>query len=108
MYSMTMDDFFIFYNTYNSVFPHVHIYNNLDSTVDSLLFIGSKHPILPIYDKYYIGSDYDIDPRITELNTDDKTVLETSTALNLYTPNRERISEKEFLIEIFSPSSENS
>ncbi|WP_299291683.1 spermidine synthase [Nitrosopumilus sp.] len=108
MYTMTMDDFFIFYNTYNSVFPHVHIYNNLDSTVDSLLFIGSKQPILPIYDKYYIGSDYDIEPRKTELNTDDKTVLETNTALNLYTPDRERITEKEFLVELFSPSSENS
>ena len=72
------------------------------------MFIGSKNPIIPIYDGYYIGSDYDIDPRITELNTDDKTVLETSTALNLYTPNRERVTEKEFLVELFSPSPDNS
>ena len=104
MYSMTMDDFFIFYNTYNSVFPNIHIYNNLDSTVDSLLFLGSKNPILPIYNQYYVGSNYDIDPRTTELNTDDKTVLETSTALNLYTPNRKNVLEKEFLVEIFSPA----
>lgn len=102
MFSMTMDDFFIFYNTYNSVFPHIHIYNTLDQSVDSLLFIGSNKPILPIYNQHYIGSDYDISPRETELNTDDKTVLETNTALNLYTPNRQLVDEKTFLVELFS------
>ncbi len=102
MYSMTMDDFFIFYNTYNSVFSNIHIYNNLDESVDSLLFLGSKNPILPIYNKNYVGSNYDIDLKMTELNTDDKTVLETNTALNLYTSNRERVSERTFLIELFS------
>lgn len=104
LYSMTMDDFFIFYNTYHSVFPEVHIYKNRVNSFKSLLLIGSEQPIQPIYNRNYLGSSHEIISRDTELNTDDKTVLETSTALNLYTPNRKVISEEQFYREAFLPT----
>ena len=78
------DDAMIMYNTFHSVFPYVYVYQMEQDSVNQLIFIGSKHELkLPRQDLYLFNQndilDYD-----TILNTDDRPVLEFSTAYSLY------------------------
>lgn len=106
MYSMTMDDFYIFYNTFHSVFENVYIYENNVHSFDSLVMIGSEKPLEPFFNENFVASYNDIIPKKTELNTDDKNILEINTSLNLYTSNRELVDERLFFEEAIKPNSE--
>ena len=96
LYSMTMDDFYIFYNTFNSVFPHVDIYKNRIYSFNSIVLVGSETPLTPLPGNNFVASGKNLIPKETVLNTDDRTVLETTTAMNLYSPNRTVITESFF------------
>ncbi len=90
VFYMSGDDFNIMYNTFHSVFPYVYIYQ-MQAGLDELIFIGSQKP-LEINDlTYYILDNEKIPPTETELNTDDKPILEFSSSINVYTYNQKSI-----------------
>jgi len=82
------NDLIIFYNTFHSVFPYVYAYQMEPDTYKQLIFIGSKKPLKIESGNFYFFSHEDFKDVETELNTDDKPIIEFSTAWNLNTPNR--------------------
>ena len=93
VFYMNEDDFNIMYNTFHSVFPYVYIYK-IETGLQQLLFIGSQKP-LEIDDPTYYLLNHEKIPQInTELNTDDKPVLQFSTSVNVYnTYNSQKVHE---------------
>jgi len=80
------ENFMIFYNTFHSVFPYVYAYYMEPDNAAQLIFIGSQKPIeIPNHDLYLFNHE-DIREIETELNTDDKPIIEFATGLNLYVP----------------------
>jgi len=92
-FDMNLNDFYIIYNTFHSVFPYVHIYQQEEGSAQ-LLFIGSQKKLEVIDKNLYIVSEKDIPDIITTINTDDKPVLEFSTSLNIYNEDPRPIFEK--------------
>ncbi|MCH9042425.1 MAG: fused MFS/spermidine synthase [Thaumarchaeota archaeon] len=84
-------NFMIFYNTFHSVFPYVYIYQMEPNEIGQLIFIGSQKPIEITDKELYLVNQDDIVETETELNTDDKPIIEFSTALSLYSPKSDRI-----------------
>ena len=90
-FEMTDEDFIIMYNTFHSVFPYVYIYQMEPNEIGQLIFIGSQKPIEITDKELYLVNQDDIVETETELNTDDKPIIEFSTALSLYSPKSDRI-----------------
>ncbi len=88
VFELLGDDFIILYNTFHSVFPYVYVYEMEPDSIEHLIFIGSKKPLKIESDNFYFFSHEDVNDVETELNTDDKPILEFSTALNLNTLDR--------------------
>jgi len=83
-FEMSNDDVTVFYNTFHSVFPYVYVYLMEPNNTGQLIFIGSQKPLEITDNELYFFSYDDIIEQESELNTDDKPLLEFSTALNLY------------------------
>jgi spermidine synthase len=84
VFEWTPEDITIFYNTFHSVFPYVHIYQMEPQSVQQLVMVGSVKPLKVPPNELYLISSEDIPQFNTVLNTDDKPVLEFSTAWNIY------------------------
>jgi spermidine synthase len=82
-------NFMVFYNTFHSVFPYVYVYYMEPDNLSELIFIGSQKPIEIPNNDLYLFNHEDLIEVETELNTDDKPILEFATALNLYVPSSE-------------------
>jgi spermidine synthase len=87
IFEMTLEDWYIFYNTFHSVFPNVYIYKISVTGLDELILIGSQNPLEIKDQTRYLGSHERFNPIETILNTDDHNSLEYSTALNQYRKN---------------------
>jgi len=94
LFEMTRDDWYIFYNTFNSVFPYIYIFKISETGLENLILIGSETPLKIEDSIYYIGSRDEPIPIETELNTDDRNILEYSTALNQYYVHTEQFANK--------------
>jgi len=81
------DNFMIFYNTFHSVFPYVYVYYMVPDNFSQLIFIGSQKSIEVTIDELYLFNHKDLREVETELNTDDKPIIEFATALSLYERN---------------------
>ena len=80
------EDMMIIYNTFHSVFPYVYVYAMESNSFAQLIFIGSQKELnMPEHELYLFNQD-DVNDINTELNTDDKPLIEFSTAYNLYSP----------------------
>jgi len=85
LFEMRLNDWYIFYNTFHSVFPHVYIFKTSEGeNAQTLAMIGSKKPLKIDEQTYYLASHESINAIDTVINTDDHNTLEFSTALNLY------------------------
>jgi len=102
VFDMTDNDFIIIYNTFHSVFPYVYIYQMEPEGFAQLIFIGSQKPLEIPDEELYFLSHKDIFEEETELNTDDKPIIEFSSSLNLYNVGEER----EFQIKVKAPIKE--
>jgi len=78
------ENFTIFYNTFHSVFPYVYVYYMEPNSFSQLIFIGSQKPLEVTDNEFYFFNHEDIIDTETELNTDDKPIIEFVTALSLY------------------------
>ena len=93
VYYMSIDDFHIMYNTFHSIFPYVHVYQQEENSAQ-LLFIGSNKELEIIDKNLYIASEKEIPQMDTAINTDDRPVLEFSTSLHLYNNDSRLLFEK--------------
>jgi len=84
-------NFMVFYNTFHSVFPYVYIYYMEPDDFKQLIFIGSQKPIEIKNNVLYLFNHEDLREVETELNTDDKPIIEFTTALNLYVPDLQMV-----------------
>lgn len=85
-YEMKATDVYIFFNTFNSVFPYVYAYQMEPGVLGHIIFLGSQKPLqLPENDLYMFDHDSLI-PRETILSTDDNNFIEFSIARNIYNP----------------------
>jgi len=74
----------IMYNTFHSVFPYVYVYTMEPGESSQLIFIGSKHELKIEDDNNYLFDQDDVLYVKTELNTDNKPIIEFATARSLY------------------------
>jgi len=86
LYEMDPDDFFIFFNTFHSVFPYVYGFEMEEGSLSQIILIGSKKPLNIPENNLYIFSHEDIIEKETIFNTDDLPDLEFSVAARLYNP----------------------
>jgi len=86
LYEMDGDDFFIFYNTFHSVFPYVYGFEMEEGSRSQIILIGSKKPLDIPENNLYIFSHEDVIEKETIFNTDDLPDLEFSVARNIYDP----------------------
>ncbi len=93
VFEMTENDFHVLFNTFNSIFPYVHIYQQEEGSAQ-LMFIGSQNELEIKEKNLYIVSEKQVPYVKTPLNTDDRPVLEFSTALNQYNKNPVPLFEK--------------
>ncbi len=93
-------NFMIFYNTFHSVFPYVYVYQMKPDSYLQLIFIGSQKPIEIKNNELYLFNHKDMKEIETELNTDDKPIIEFATALSLYEISDVHIPVKEGVLEI--------
>lgn len=84
MFEMTRDDWYIFYNTFHSVYPYVYIFKLSVTGLEELIIVGSQQPLEIDDQTHFLGSQEKFNPIETILNTDDHNTLEFSTALNHY------------------------
>ncbi len=86
MYEMTVDDFYVFFNTFHSVFPYVYAFEMEEGDFGQIILIGSKKPLkIPGNDLFLFDQSHVISKE-TVLNTDDRPVFEFSVAWNIYKP----------------------
>ena len=93
IFIMSVSDFDIYYNTFHSVFPYVYIYQMKEDS-GQLIFLGSQNQLKIDDPHLYLLNNEDIPYIETELNTDDRPILEFSTAINVYNENPFPILEK--------------
>ena len=86
LYEMNGNDFFIFYNTFHSVFPYVYGFEMEEGERSQIILIGSKKPLDIPENNLYIFSHEDVLEKETIFNTDDLPNLEFSVARNIYDP----------------------
>ena len=85
-YEMNTSDFYIFFNTFHSVFPYVYAYQMQPGPIGHVIFIGSQKPLQLLDNDLYMFDHDSLIPRETILNTDDNNIIEFSIARNLYKP----------------------
>ena len=85
------DSLLIMYNTFHSVFPYVYVYTMEPDNSSQLIFIGSKHELTVEENNDYLFNQDDVLSVKTELNTDNKPLIEFSTARSLYYKEQESI-----------------
>ena len=86
LYEMDSNDFFIFYNTFHSVFPYVYGFEMEEGDFGQIILIGSKKPLNIPENILYVFSHEDVIEKETIFNTDDLPDLEFKVARNLYAP----------------------
>ena len=74
----------IMYNPFHSVFPYVYVYIMEPGQNEQLIFVGSQHELKLDKNPNYFFNQYDIQDIETELNTDNKPIIEFATANSLY------------------------
>ncbi len=74
----------IMYNTFHSIFPYVYVYTMEPNDTAQLIFIGSKHELKIEETIDYLFNQDDVDDVKTELNTDNKPIIEFVAANSLY------------------------
>ncbi len=87
VYVLTNDDFHIMYNTFNSVFPYIYGYEMESGSDQQIILIGSKVALKDFENNLYLFNHATIKRTITELNTDDKPVLEFRVSKHLFDVN---------------------
>ena len=85
------DNLLIMYNTFHSVFPYVYVYTMEPGESSQLIFIGSKKELVIEESMDYLFDQDDILETKTELNTDDKPIIEFATAKSFYFKGMESI-----------------
>ena len=85
------NDLMIMFNTFHSVFPYVYVYTMEPGKSSQLIFIGSQHELKIEQSSDYLFNQDDVQDVKTELNTDDKPIIEFATANSLYFFNDEPI-----------------
>ena len=84
IFEMEEDDFWILYNTFHIVFPHVYLYQMEPDSDMQWVLVGSQNPLkVPETELFKVSSEK-IKEIKTVLNTDDRPVLEFSVARNIY------------------------
>lgn len=78
------DNLLIMYNTFHSVFPYVYVYSMEPGDSSQLIFIGSKNELTVEENIEYLFDQDDVLETKTELNTDDKPIIEFETAKSFY------------------------
>jgi spermidine synthase len=84
IYELRDDEVMIMYNTFHSVFPYVYVYAMELGKSSQIIFIGSHHELKITETELYLFNQDDLIDVKTELNTDDKPVIEFATANSLY------------------------
>ena len=84
IYELKDDEAMIMYNTFHSVFPYVYVYTMEPEGSNQLIFIGSKHELKINETELYLFDQDDVMDIQTELNTDNKPIIEFATANSLY------------------------
>ena len=84
LYVLTLEDFHIFYNTFNSVFPYIYVYQLEKQGTNQLVLVGSTNQLKIQESDFEILKGEDVARTETELNTDDRNLLEFKSAINLY------------------------
>jgi len=85
------DNLLIMYNTFHSVFPYVYVYAMEPGESSQLIFIGSKHELTVEENDEYLFDQDDVLNVETELNTDDKPIIEFESAKSFYYKGQESI-----------------
>jgi len=85
------DSLLIMYNTFHSVFPYVYVYTMEPDQSSQLIFIGSIHELKIEESNEYLFNQDDVLSVKTELNTDNKPLIEFATAKSLYYKGQESI-----------------
>jgi spermidine synthase len=91
VYELEDDELMIMYNTFHSVFPYVYVYQMEPEKTTQLIFIGSKHELKITENNLYLFNQDDVRDVKTELNTDNKPIIEFATANSLYASTLEPI-----------------
>jgi len=84
VFELTTKDFHIFYNTFNSVFPYVYAYQMERDNLTQIMLIGSQKELQIKENNLYLFSNKELQRVNTELNTDNKPIIEFSSALQMY------------------------
>lgn len=84
VYELSGDEVMIMYNTFHSVFPYVYVYQMEPEKTTQLIFIGSQHELKITENDLYLFNQDDVMDVKTELNTDNKPIIEFATANSLY------------------------
>jgi len=84
VYELYDKNLFIMYNTFHSVFPYVYVYIMEPGESAQLLFVGSQHELKIEDERTYLFNQDDVQDVKTELNTDNKPIIEFATANALY------------------------
>jgi len=84
VYELAGDEVMIMYNTFHSVFPYVYVYQMESVKTTQLIFIGSQHELKIKENNLYLFNQDDVKDVKTELNTDNKPIIEFATANSLY------------------------
>jgi len=84
VYELANDEVMIMYNTFHSVFPYVYVYQMEPEKTTQLIFIGSQHELKIKENSLYLFNQDDFLDVKTELNTDNKPIIEFATANSLY------------------------
>ncbi len=79
------------YNTFHSVFPYVYVYTMETGDSSQLIFIGSQHELKIEESDDYIFNQDDVVNIKTELNTDNKPIIEFTTIDALYSKSKNPI-----------------
>ncbi len=84
VYELYDKNLLIMYNTFHSVFPYVYVYSMEPGEDDQLIFVGSQYELKIEKSEGYLFNQDDVQDVKTELNTDNKPIIEFATANALY------------------------
>jgi spermidine synthase len=84
VYELTNTDFHIMYNTFHSVFPYVYGYQMELGSDQQIILVGSKFALENYENELFLFDHSTIKEMKTELNTDDKPIIEFRVSKNLF------------------------
>lgn len=90
VYLLTNYDFYIMYNTFHTVFPYVYGYEMELGSEQQLILIGSKVALTDYENNLFMFDHSTIKKLDTEINTDDKPILEFNVSKHLFDVNFNR------------------